>query len=53
MQISTKKLEARSLNIVQMEGSCCVKHIQYLILYGPCIILQYVCNTTRYTIFED
>ena len=24
-----------------------------LILYGPCIILQYICNPTRYTIFDD
>ena len=24
-----------------------------LILYGPCIILQYICNPTRYTMFDD
>ena len=24
-----------------------------LILHGPCIILQYICNPTRYTIFGD
>ena len=24
-----------------------------LILYGPCIILQYICNPTGYTIFDD
>ena len=24
-----------------------------LILYGPCIILKYICNPTRYTIFDD
>ena len=24
-----------------------------LILYGPRIILQYMCNPTRYTIFDD
>ena len=24
-----------------------------LILYGPCIILQYTSNPTRYTIFND
>ena len=24
-----------------------------LIMFGPCIILQYICNPTRYTIFDD
>ena len=24
-----------------------------LILYGPCIILQYICNPTKYTTFYD
>ena len=24
-----------------------------LILFGPCIILQYICNPARYTMFYD
>ena len=27
--------------------------ITSLILYGPCIILHYICNPTRYTVFYD
>ena len=56
LKISARREKKFSKMFLSLEGFCLVISVtgkSRLILYGPCIILQYRCNPTGYTVFYD